>query len=34
MPVSTVMLLGLKLVTRDSRILAYSAQGCISVLPC
>lgn len=34
MLVSTAMLLGLKLVTRDSRILAYGAQGHISVLPC
>ncbi len=34
MLVSTAMLLGLKLVTRDSRILAYGAQGHISVLAC
>ena len=34
MLVSTAMLLGLKLVTRDSRILAYGAQGHVSVLPC
>jgi PIN domain nuclease of toxin-antitoxin system len=34
MLVSTAMLLGLKLVTRDSRILAYGSQGHISVLPC
>ena len=34
MLVSTAMLLGLKLVTRDSRILAYGAQGHITVLPC
>lgn len=34
MLVSTALLLGLKLVTRDSRMLAYGAQGHISVLPC
>ncbi len=35
-PVSAceIGVLGLKLVTRDSRILAYGAQGHISVLPC
>lgn len=34
MLVSTAMLMGLKLVTRDHRILAYGAQGHVSVLPC
>ena len=34
MLVATAMLMGLKLVTRDSRILAYGAQGHVSVLPC
>jgi len=32
--VSTAMLMGLKLVTRDWRILSYGAQGHVSVLPC
>ena len=32
MLVATAMLMGLKLVTRDSRILAYGAQGHVSVL--
>ncbi len=34
MLVSTALLLGLKLVTRDNRMLAYGAQGHISVLSC
>ena len=34
MLVATAMLMGLKLMTRDRRILDYAAQGHLSVSPC